>query len=257
MRYIVFNFNTMPFGAKTAQADPKKALAVRQAVADLIDRDAIAKQVYKGTFSPLYSYVVDGLTGANTALKGKYGDGNGGPSADKAKQTLTDAGVTTPVDLKLQYNTDHYGPGSSDEYALIKSQLESSGLFKVDLQSTEYVQYTKDATKDVYPVYQRGWFPDYSDADNYLTPFFVKNNFVANHYDSPTVQKLIAEQQVETDKTKRTELIGQIQTTEAKDISTLPLLQGSQVAVVGSTVSGADQTLDASFKFRYAALSKS
>ena len=37
----------------------------------------------------------------------------------------------------------------------------------------------------------------------------------------------------------------------------LPFLQGSQVAVVASTVSGADQTLDASFKFRYAALSKS
>ncbi|GAA3568857.1 ABC transporter substrate-binding protein [Microlunatus spumicola] len=257
IRYMVFNFDTMPFGTKTSDADAKKSLAVRSAVADLVDRDALSEQVYKGTYTPLYSQVPKGLTGANDAYKELYGDGNGAPSADKAKQALADAGVSTPVDLKLQYNTDHYGPGSTDEYGLIKSQLEASGLFKVDLQSTEYVQYSKDRVKDAYPVYQLGWFPDYSDADNYLTPFFSKNNFVANHYDSAPVQKLIGEQLVQTDKTKRAELIGQIQDAEAKDISTLPLLQGSQVAVVGSTVSGADQTLDASFKFRYAALSKS
>ena len=257
IRYMVFNFNTMPFGAKTSDADSAKALAVRSAVADLVDRKALSEQVYKGTYTPLYSQVPQGLTGANDAYKSLYGDGNGAPSADKAKQALSAAGVSTPVDLKLQYNTDHYGPGSTDEYGLIKSQLEASGLFKVDLQSTEYVQYSKDRVKDAYPVYQLGWFPDYSDADNYLTPFFSKNNFVANHYDSAPVQKLIGEQLVETDKTKRADLIGQIQDAEAKDISTLPLLQGSQVAVVGSTVSGADQTLDASFKFRYAALSKS
>ena len=120
------------------------------------------------------------------------------------------------------------------------------------------MQYSKDRVKDAYPVYQLGWFPDYSDADNYLTPFFSKNNFVANHYDSAPVQKLIGEQLgARRTRPSGPTLIGQIQDAEAKDISTLPLLQGSQVAVVGSTVSGADQTLDASFKFRYAALSKS
>ena len=42
----------------------------------------------------------------------------------------------------------------------------------------------------------------------------------------------------------------------AKDLSTVPLLQGSQVAVVGTDVTGTADTLDASFKFRYGALSK-
>lgn len=257
IRYIVFNFNTMPYGAKTSNADPKKALAVRQAVADLLDRKQLADQVYKGTYTPLYSYVPAGLTGATESLKTLYGDGNGGPSVDKAKSTLQAAGVQTPVALNLQYNTDHYGPGSADEYGLVKDQLDSSGLFAVKLQSTEYVQYTKDRVADVYPAYQLGWFPDYSDADNYLTPFFSKNNFLSNHYDSPEVQKLITQQVGTKDKDARTKIIQQIQDEEAKDLSTVPLLQGAQVAVVGSNVSGADQTLDASFKFRYAALSKS
>ncbi|GAA4490212.1 ABC transporter substrate-binding protein [Microbacterium panaciterrae] len=254
IRYIVFNFNTQPYGATTPEADPAKAQAVRQAAADLVDRAAIAKDVYKGTYSPLYSFVADGLTGATTPLKSMYGDGNGGPSLDKAKAVLAAAGVQTPITLSLQYNGDHYGPSSGDEYAAIKAQLEKGGLFTVNLQSTEWVQYSKDRTKDVYPAYQLGWFPDYSDADNYLSPFFVKDNFLGNHYDNPAVNDLIVKSQTETDKDKRMADLAQVQDMVAKDLSTLPLLQGKQIAVVGSGVNGA--TLDASFKFRYAPLSK-
>jgi peptide/nickel transport system substrate-binding protein len=254
IRYIVFNFDTMPFGAKTPEADPAKALAVRQAMADLIDRAAVAKDVYKDTYSPLYSFVAEGMPGATTVLKDMYGDGKGGPDQAKAEKALKDAGVTTPVTLNLQYNGDHYGPSSGDEYAAYKTQLEKGGLFKVNLQQTEWVQYSKDRTADVYPMYQLGWFPDYSDPDNYLSPFFVKDNFLANHYDNPAVNDAIVKQQTETDSAKREEQIGQIQEMVAKDLSTLPILQGKQVAVVGKDVQGT--TLDASFKFRYAPLKK-
>ena len=254
IRYIVFNFNTMPFGATTADADAAKALAVRQAAADLIDREAIAKDIYKDTFTPLYSYVAQGFTGANEALKGLYGDGEGGPSLDKAKETLAAAGVTTPVVLNLQYNGDHYGPSSGDEYAAIKTQLEEGGLFTVNLAQTEWVQYSKDRSADVYPLYQLGWFPDFSDADNYLTPFFTKDNFLVNHYDNPEVQDLIAKEATNNDPASRAEQIGQIQDLVAKDLSTIPLLQGTQIAVVGAGVEGT--TLDGSFKFRYAPLTK-
>lgn len=256
IRYITFNFNTMPFGATTPEADADKALAVRSAVADLVDRAAIADQVYKGTYTPLYSYVPAGLTGAIEPLKDMYGDGDGGPDADKAKAALEDAGVETPVVLNLQYSSEHYGPSSADEYAQIKDQLEKDGLFTVNLQTTEWVQYSKDRTADVYPEYQLGWFPDYSDADNYLTPFFLTENFLSNHYDNPAVNDMILEQATTVDPDARTALIEDIQTAVAKDLSTVPLLQGAQVAVVGKDVDGAQDTLDASFKFRYAALSK-
>jgi peptide/nickel transport system substrate-binding protein len=254
IRYIVFNFNTQPYGATTAEADEAKALAVRQAVADLVDRDEISEQVYKGTYTPLYSYVPEGFSGATEALKGLYGDGDGGPDADKAKATLEAAGVTTPVALSLQYSPDHYGPSSGDEYALVKSQLEESGLFTVDLKSTEWVQYSEDRTADVYPAYQLGWFPDYSDADNYLTPFFLENNFLGNHYVNSEVNDLILQQAVEPDVATRTADIEQIQELVAGDLSTVPLLQGAQVAVAGADVDGV--ILDASFKFRFAPLTK-
>lgn len=256
LRYIVFNFNTMPFGATTSTPDAAKALAIRQATADMIDREAIATQVYKGTYTPAYSWVPQGFVGAIEPMKADYGDGKGGPDAAKAKQTLADAGVSTPVTLDLQYNSDHYGPSSSDEYALIKKQLEAGGLFKVNLQSTEWVTYSEERVKDTYPLYQLGWFPDYSDADNYLTPFFSANNFIKSHYENTSVQALIEKQRSTTDAAARTKLIEDIQTAVSKDVPTLPLLQGAQVAVSGKDVSGVKDTLDASFKFRLGVLSK-
>ncbi|KGH47119.1 peptide ABC transporter substrate-binding protein [Modestobacter caceresii] len=256
IRYITFNFNTQPYGATTPEADPAKALAVRQAAAHLIDREELADQVYKGTYTPLYSYVPEGLTGAVEPLLEKYGDGSGAPDAEAAAQVLQAAGVQTPVELNLQYSNDHYGPSSGDEYALIKDQLESSGLFTVNLQTTEWVQYSEDRTADVYPAYQLGWFPDYSDADNYLTPFFLTENFLGNHYSDPEVNDLILQQATTTDPAEREALIEQIQGQVADDLSTLPYLQGAQVAVTGTDVQGAEDTLDPSFKFRYGALSK-
>ena len=256
LRYIVFNFDTMPFGAKTANADPKKALAVRQAMAHIVDRDAIATQVYKDTYLPAYSVVPDGFNGAIQPLKELYGDGNGKPSLEKAKKAFTDAGITGSVNIKLQYNPDHYGKSSGDEYAMIKEQLEKSGLFKVDLQSTEWVTYSKARTADAYPVYQLGWFPDYSDADNYLTPFFVPGNFLKNHYENPAVTELVTKQLTTEDKGEREKVLGEAQTAVAKDLSTLPLLQGAQLMVAGADVKGVEQTLDASFKTRLGVISK-
>jgi peptide/nickel transport system substrate-binding protein len=253
IRYIVFNFNTQPFGATTAEADPAKALAVRQAVADLIDREAISEQVYKGTYTPLYSFVPDGFAGATEVLKDLYGT-DGGADADKAAARLAEAGVTTPVTLNLQYSPDHYGPSSGDEYALIKDQLEADGLFTVNLQSTEWVQYAEDRTADVYPAYQLGWFPDYSDADNYLTPFFLTENFLGNHFSDPAVDELILQQAVTTDAGEREGLIGDIQAAVAEQLSTVPYLQGAQTAVSGTDIEGI--VLDASFKLRWASITR-
>jgi peptide/nickel transport system substrate-binding protein len=254
IRYVVFNFKTQPFGTGQDDADEAKALAVRQAAADVVDRAALAKEVYNDTFTPLYSMVPDGLTGAVQPFKDMYGDGDGGPDVDKAKKTLADAGVSGKVQLDIQYAPDHYGSASDDEYALLKTQLEDSGLFTVNIQSTVYTTYAQERTKDAYPEYQLGWFPDFSDADNYLSPFFTKENFVQNHYDDSVIQDLIAKEQAESDPDKRADLIEQAQEREASQISTLPLLQGKSVAVAGKDVKGL--TLDASFKFRYATLSK-
>ncbi|OZG67403.1 ABC transporter substrate-binding protein [Bifidobacterium eulemuris] len=259
-RLLVFNMKLQPFGESQADADADKARAVRQAVANLIDRDELSEKVYKGTYTPLYSYIPDGLAGHEDTLKDSYGDGEGGPSLDKAQAVLEAAGITTPVELKLQYNGDHYGSSSADEYAAIKTQLEEGGLFTVDLQQTEWTQYNKDRvvtdeSDGSYPLYQLGWFPDYSDPDNYLSPFFRDGNFVNNGYSNAEINDLIVQQAGESDENVREELLKQIQVLETEDLSTIPLLQGAQTAVTGTNIDGV--VLDASFRFRYASVTKS
>ncbi|MCL2803605.1 MAG: ABC transporter substrate-binding protein [Micrococcales bacterium] len=181
--------------------------------------------------------------------------GGGGDRAANAKQILADAGVATPVDIKLQYNTDHYGGASDREYGMIKKQLEDSGLFKVDLQSNEWVTYNEQRITD-YPVYQLGWFPDYPDPDNYLTPFFERENFLGNGFVDEKVIDLLAQQRVEQDEATRADLIVQLQDQLAIEMPTIPLLQGAQQAVVGTDVTGVQETLDASFQFRYSTFQK-
>ncbi len=173
IRYLVFNLKTMP-GSTDAQK-----LAIRRAVAYSVDRQSLATAIFQDTYTPLYSMVADGLPGHIDAFKTEFG---AAPDKTKATDTLSKAGVTTPVTLNIQYTLGHYGPTSPDEYGEIKRQLESTGLFKVNIQSTEYTTYSKQRRADAYPEYQLGWFPDFPDADNYFAPFLVPNNFVGAHY---------------------------------------------------------------------------
>ncbi|MFI9506025.1 ABC transporter substrate-binding protein [Nocardia sp. NPDC052566] len=248
LRYIVFNFNTMPGGT------PQQKLAVRKALASSVDRDALAQSVYKGTFQPAYSSVPQGMPGATESFKEIYG---AKPNKEQASKFLSEAGVATPVELNLQYNPDHYGTSSSEEYAAIKSQLETTGLFKVNLQSTEWVTYQRERARDSYPLYQFGWFPDYPDPDDYLTPFFAPNNFLQSHFEDPSITAQLTAEATEGNKDKRVQLLQAVQKDlAANHVPIVPLLSGKQIAIAGKGVQGVQQTLDPSYKFRYTVLSK-
>jgi peptide/nickel transport system substrate-binding protein len=256
LRYIVFNLKTMPGDTK------EQKLAIRKAMASSVDREALSTQVYKDTFTPAYSMVPQGQEGATEPFKDLYG---AGPDKAKAEKFLSDANVDTPVNIKLQYNPDHYGSNSDQEYNAVKRQLEDTGLFTVDLQSTEWTTYQDESRKDAYPVFQLGWFPDFPDADNYLQPFLSegKGNFTNSHYNDPkegladpTMTKLLTDERSEPDKAARMDIIGKIQDRLAEQVPYLPLLSGAQVAVARDGVTGVENTLDASFKFRFTSLSK-
>ncbi|AXT86417.1 peptide ABC transporter substrate-binding protein [Aeromicrobium sp. A1-2] len=260
LRYIVFNLNKMPGDS------PEQKLAIRKAVASSVNRSEISTEVYKGTYTPAYSMVPDGQAGATEAFKDAYGDK---PDKAAAEKYLSDAGVSTPVSIKLQYNPDHYGSSSAEEYAAVKRQLEATGLFKVDLQSTEWVTYSEEYPADTYPVHQLGWFPDFPDADNYLSPFLSpynkdkSGNFTNSHYNDEdtafvdtTMSKLLDSERTDGDQASREATLGEIQARVADVVPYLPLLTGTSVAVAVDGVDGVKDTLDASFKFRFTSLSK-
>ncbi|MGH8870161.1 MAG: ABC transporter substrate-binding protein [Actinomycetes bacterium] len=237
IRYIVFN----------VKLDPAKNLAVRQALAQSIDRQSIADNVYNGTVKPLYSMLPEGIKYAQRNFADKYGEQ---PDVDGAKQTLQKAGVTTPVDVELWWTPTHYGAVSADEFTEIKRQLDETGLFKVTLKSAEWQQYSTASTEDGYATYQLGWFPDFPDPDNFASPFFVDGGFYNNHYSNKEMNALIAEERSTTDPAAREKAFTRIQEIAAEDVPTIPLWQGKQIAVTGKDVKGVKDTLDPSFTFR-------
>jgi peptide/nickel transport system substrate-binding protein len=258
LRYIVFNLKTMP-GSSDAQK-----LAIRKAVAYSVDRSDLSTNIYKGTYEPAFSMVPQGINGATEPFKDQFGSA---PDKGKAQAALQAAGVSTPVNLNIDYTTDHYGPTSADEWNQIKRQLETTGLFKVNLKGTAWTTYNKERVKDTYGVYQLGWFPDFVDADNYLLNFMAENNFVHAHYcdpgatnrpcDKDAVLPLLTTEETKTGST-RTDALAQLQQKLATgQVPYIPLLSGKQVAVTGTNVSGMQETLDATYQFRMWMVSKS
>jgi peptide/nickel transport system substrate-binding protein len=248
MRYLVFNESLQP-GGTAAQK-----LAIRQAAAQVVNRSSIAANVYRGTVSPLYSGIPQGLAGASTAFSTAYGSG---PNAAAAKTTLSKAGVKTPVPITLWYNVNHYNDG--DLATELQRQLNGSGLFNVKLQTSEWATYDPAALSDHYAVFLFGWFPDYPDADDYTGPFFSCNkaSFLNDHYCNPKVDSLIKAEQGSTSKAQRDQAFAQMQTILAHDAPTIPLWQGGQVAAVHDGVTGVQSTLDPAYDFRFWLVGKS
>ena len=229
-----------------------KQLAVRQAAAQVFDRDAIAKDAYDGTVDPMYSIVPPGYAGQ----KDSYLDAYGEPDPAKAKAILEDAGITTPVDITVGWTPTHYGPNTEDEANEVKRQLEASGLLKVTLKSTEWEQYQTIYKEGAYDLWILGWFPDYPDTDDYLSPFVVDGGFFQNNYKNPEANQLVADEQATSDQAKRQQIFGQVQDIAARDVPFIPSWVGQNVGVYGAGMKGVEDTLDPSFIFRFWLVSK-
>ncbi|GAA4873359.1 ABC transporter substrate-binding protein [Kitasatospora terrestris] len=234
-RYLVFN-------TKDATAGNQ---AVRQAAAQLLDRKALARDVYANTVQPLYSVVPAGITGHNTAFFDKYGE----PDAAKAKKILNNAHVTTPVKLDLTWSRARVGAA---ELELVKKQLEASGLFQVTVeQQPDWKKYQAEWKAGSYQAYTVGWTPDYADPDDYISPLVVEGGAYHNSWDDPKISgKLVPDSIKLTDRTAGG-AYGQIQNIVADAVPLLPLFQNKSFYVSKNNITGVDATVDNTGVFRF------
>jgi len=241
-RYWVWQFST----------DVGKNKAIRQSVAQLIDRQAISDNAYDGSVTPAYSIVPPGFAGQKDSFKEKYGE----PNVDAAKKILDAAGVQTPVKIKLGYPPEHYGPNAVDEANELADQLNSSGLFDATVDDAAWEEYQTVYKEGAYDLFMLGWYPDFLDADNYLSPFVRDGGFFANGYSSDKANKLLDQEIGETDPDARADEIGQLQDIVAEDVPLIPSWNGQNVAVANSSMEGVLDTLDPTYIFRFWMISK-
>ncbi|MFD3944685.1 ABC transporter substrate-binding protein [Streptomyces sp. NPDC058579] len=231
IRYLVFN----------AQ-DPSVAKEpVRKAIAQLVDREELVDKAYKGTAEPLYSMVPKGIVGHTTEFFDRFGE----PSVSKARDILRDAGIKKPVDLTFWFTTDRYGSGTALEFAELKRQLDASGLFQVTLQSKPWKEFAAGYQKGQYPVFGRGWFPDFPDADNFISPFVGKQNALGTPYVSPRItDEILPKSRRETDRGAAVSQFREAQEIMVEDVRLLPLWQGKLYIAASEDIGGAERALD-------------
>ncbi|QXE37966.1 peptide-binding protein [Streptomyces sp. GMY02] len=231
IRYLVFN-----------PADPAAGkLSVRQAVAQVVDRDELVAKVYQGTAEPLYSMVPKGIAGHATSFFDQYGD----PDVDKARTILEEDGVETPVPLTFWYTTDRYGSGTAAEFGELKRQLEASGLFEITLRAKPWKQFQAGYQKGDYPVFGRGWFPDFPDPDNFIAPFVGKHNALSTPYESPEITgTLLPESRRVSDRAAVSRQFVRAQEIFVDDVRLLPLWQGKLYVASTDDIAGGERALD-------------
>lgn len=139
IRYLAFDTDDKTAGKK----------AVRQAMAQLVDRKKIVRDAYDRSTEPLYSIVPAGLPAHRNSFFNKYGN----PSKAAAERTLREAGIDKPVKLTLTYTTDHYGDATAKEFDVLKQQLNDSGLFDVRTKGVKWDSFRPAATHGEYQVW--------------------------------------------------------------------------------------------------------
>lgn len=224
-------------------ADDLKSVAVRRALAQLVDRDAITRDVYRRTATPLYSVIPAGIAAHANTFYQRYGE----PSVPKAKALLRDAGFTGKVALTINFRRDSGGTVNEAEAEEIARQLNASGLFTATTKSEQWNTFLKKATQRAYEVFALSWLPDFPDPDNYIAPFFTKSNFLNLAYHDSTIEDTLLP------RTRRQASRGataadflKAQNIVAADVPLLPLWQGKQYIIARNDITGVEWALNSS-----------
>lgn len=228
----------------TRAGSPLHEVGVRRALAWLVNREQLAATVYKGTVDPLYSLIPAGITGHTTSFFDTYPT----QSTAKARQLLTQAGVTLPVRFTLGYGRNR-GAGEQ-EAAALKKQLEAGGLFKVDVRGYEWTDFQKRWAAGKMDAWAVGWVADYPDPDTFGSPLVGTGSTMSTGYSNKVVDHLIQDSQRYADRTRAASDFRALQGDVATDVPLIPLWQRKEYVVSTEDVGGGQYLADGTGVFR-------
>ncbi|OEV11132.1 ABC transporter substrate-binding protein [Streptomyces nanshensis] len=233
VQYLVFDTKDKTVGRQ----------AVRQAFAQVVDRKQLVGDVYERTAEPLYSLVPGGLLGHKNSFFNEYGE----PDVKAAKRTLRKADVKTPVKITLHYAQVGRGGSAANEFAVLKKQLNESGLFEATVKGEPPTSYSSASLQGKYQVYGFGWLPDFPDADNFIAPFLEKENVLNTAYSNKEIRdELIPRTRREPDRADASDSFARAQDIVAGDVPVLPLWQGKSFVAAHDDITGVEWALNSS-----------
>ena len=145
---------------------------------------------------------------------------------DKAKSELAAAGYSesNKLSIELWYTPTHYGDTEADVASVIKESWEKTGMISVSLKSAEWGTYTAYLGAGTMPIYLLGWFPDYLDPDDYISPFYLSGNAYSKNYSNPQMDQLIRKSNIGRSEVAYS-IFAQIQDIAATDIPYIPMFR--------------------------------
>ena len=148
--------------------------------------------------------------------------------------------AATPT-ITLWYNsTGHYGDTEPAVAQLVKAQIEATGKVTVNLQSEDWASYRADLAKGNLPMFLLGWYPDYFDTDDYISPFYSTSGAQSqgSFYSNATVDKWVTNESTTVDTTIRNSYFQKLQNQSATDVPYIPLWMTNAHVVYDSDISG-------------------
>jgi len=132
--------------------------------------------------------------------------------------------------IDLWYNNDgHYGDTEDELATVLKNQIEACGKIGVTLRNDPWAVYRTNWAQGLMDVFLLGWYPDYFDSDDYISPFLSTSGAASlgSFYTNTTVDGWITQEQTTTNPATRAARFTDIQGSLADDVPYVPLFSGN------------------------------
>jgi peptide/nickel transport system substrate-binding protein len=201
--YMSMNYAKPPFDNKL----------VRQAIATAVDRDEVTQAARFDAARPNETAIPE-----DSFFYYDYAPFD--PDADKAKQLLQQAGVTTPIDMGLMV-TDEF-PESVTAAQVIASELEPIGI-DVKVEVLDFATWLDREDKGQFDSFMLSWLGNIDPADFYEQQHITGGSSNYQGYSNPQVDQLLTQASTEVDQDARKDLYDQAAKMIVDDVSYLYL----------------------------------
>jgi peptide/nickel transport system substrate-binding protein len=252
---------SIDFLVMNVKSPPLDQIAIRRAIAALINRSILQSRVFLGQVEPLYSLIPNSFDVQKPVFQEAFGDRN----LEQAKTLLQQSGYSlqNPLVLDLWYRSNLINDQLAATTLKADANRELQGLVKFQLNSVETTTAYARLDQGVYPIFLLDWTGDYFDPDTYIYPFLEctegsvqeacksgQSSAWGSFYYSDRANQLIAQSRAELNPSKRKQIFEQLQQLVAEEVPFIPLWQSKDYLFVQKTIEGASLEVTQKIPFR-------